>query len=108
MNKKSESQVLLYRAPDGRTRLEVRLQDETVWLTQAQMAELFQTTVANVNIHLMNIFAEGELDKVSAIKECLITAADGKGREDGGLRTKDRGRKTRADGPRAGVDSGYL
>jgi len=39
MNKKSESQVLLYRAPDGRTRLEVRMQDETVWLTQAQMAE---------------------------------------------------------------------
>jgi len=52
MNKRSESQVLLYRAPDGRTRLEVRMQDETVWLTQTQMAELFQTTVANVNIHL--------------------------------------------------------
>jgi len=79
LSKKSESQVLLYRAPDGRTRLEVRMQDETVWLTQAQMAELFQTTVANVNIHLRNIFTEGEMDKVSAIKEYLITAADGKG-----------------------------
>ena len=41
MNKRSESQVLLYRAPDGRTRLEVRMQDKTVWLTQARMAELF-------------------------------------------------------------------
>lgn len=68
MNKKPESQVLLYQAPDGRTRLEVRMQDETVWLTQAQMAELFG-----------NIFAEGEMDKVSVIKEYLITAADGSG-----------------------------
>jgi hypothetical protein len=79
MNKKPESQLLLYQAPDGRTRLEVRMQGETVWLTQAQMAELFQTTVANVNIHLRNIFAEGEMDRASAIKEYLITAADGKG-----------------------------
>ena len=70
---------MFYQSEDGRSRIEVRLEDNTVWLTQRLMAELFQTTVANVNIHLKNIFAEGEADEVSAIKECLITAADGKG-----------------------------
>jgi hypothetical protein len=59
MNKKPESQMLLYQAPDGRTRLEERLQDETVWLTQAQMAELFQTTRQNVSLHIRNIYEEG-------------------------------------------------
>jgi hypothetical protein len=61
MNKKSQSQVLLYQAPDGRTRLEVRMQDETVWLTQAQMAELFQRERSVITKHIRNIFEEGEL-----------------------------------------------
>jgi hypothetical protein len=52
---------------DGRGRIEVRLEDNPVWLTQRLMAELFQTTVANVNIHLKSIFAEGEADEGSAI-----------------------------------------
>ena len=78
MNKKPQSQVLLYQAPDGRTRLEVRMQDETVWLTQAQMAELFQTTIPNVSMHIRNVFAEGELQADSVVKEFLTTAADGK------------------------------
>ena len=71
-------QFLVYQAEDGRVKIDVRLQGETAWLTQAHMAELFQTTVPNVNIHLRNIFAEGELQADSVIKEFLITAADGK------------------------------
>jgi hypothetical protein len=73
------SEIVFYQTEDGRSRVEVRLEDNTVWLTQRLMAELFQTTVANVNIHLKNIFAEGEVDAESAVKEYLITAADGKG-----------------------------
>jgi hypothetical protein len=72
------SQLIIYQTADGGTKLEVRLENETVWLTQKMMAELFQTTVANVSIHLKNVFEEGELNRESVIKESLITAADGK------------------------------
>ena len=73
----SEAEVVLYQ-PDENTRLEVRLEDETVWLTQAQMSELFQTTRNNVTLHVRNIFKEGELQELSVCKESLLTAADGK------------------------------
>ena len=72
------SEFILYQTEDGRTRLEVRLQDETVWLTQKLMAELFQTSVPNVSMHIRNVFAEGELQAGSVVKEFLTTAADGK------------------------------
>ena len=72
----SPGQVLIYR--DGSLKLQVRLEGRTVWLTQAAMAELFQTSVPNVNIHVRNVFEEGELEPDSVIKEYLITAADGK------------------------------
>jgi hypothetical protein len=75
---RGHSEVILYQSEDGETRLEVRLEDETVWLTQKLMAELFQTSTANVNIHLKNLFAEGELQSDSVVKDFLITAADGK------------------------------
>lgn len=71
-------QFLLYQTEDGQTRLQVRFSGETVWLTQAQMAELFQTTIPNVSIHIRNIFTEGELRADSVVKEILTTAADGK------------------------------
>jgi len=71
-------QFLVYATEDGRLKIDVRLQGETAWLTQANMASLFQTTVPNVNMHLRNIFAEGELHADSVIQEFLITAADGK------------------------------
>lgn len=74
----SDGEIILYTTPNGRQRIEVRLENETVWLTQRLMADLFQTTTANINIHLKNIFAEGELQEDSVIKESLITAADGK------------------------------
>lgn len=83
MKKKKEqipvkSDLILYQTEDGKTRIEVRLQDETVWLSQKLMAELFQTTVPNINMHINNIFEEGELEAESVIKDFLITAADGK------------------------------
>jgi len=75
---KPASELILYQTEDNQTRIEVRLEDETVWLTQAQMAELFQTTIPNVSMHVRNIFAEGELQAGSVVKEFLTTAADGK------------------------------
>ena len=74
----NNSQIVIYQTENGITKLEVRLENETVWLSQKLMAELFQTTIANINIHLKNIFEEGELNSTSVIKEYLITAADGK------------------------------
>lgn len=73
-----EGQFLVYQAEDGQVKIDVRLQGETAWLTQAHLADLFQTTIPNVNMHLRNIFAEGELQPDSVIQEFLITAADGK------------------------------
>jgi len=78
MSDEPKSQLLLYQAPDGRTRLEVRMQGETVWLTQGQMVELFQTTKQNVSLHINNIFNENELQETSVVKESLTTATDGK------------------------------
>lgn len=75
---KSESQIILYQTEDGKTRVEVRFEHENVWLTQKLMAELFETTVANINIHLKNIFQTGELQREAVIKDFLITASDGK------------------------------
>ena len=71
-------EFLLYRTEDGQTRLEVRLQEETVWLTQKLMAELFQKNVRTINEHIRNIFAEGELTPESVIRKFRITADDGK------------------------------
>ena len=70
-------EIILYQ-PDSSIRLEVRMQEETVWLTQAQMTQLFQTTKQNVSLHIGNIFKEGELNKNSVVKDFLTTAADGK------------------------------
>jgi hypothetical protein len=75
---KNDSQILIYQTEGGQTKLEVLLKDETVWLTQKLIAELFQTTIPNVNIHIKNIFEDGELDPDSVIKDFLTTAADGK------------------------------
>jgi hypothetical protein len=77
-NPPPKGQFLVYQADDGQLKIDVRLEGETAWLTQAHMASLFQTTVPNVNMHLRNIFAEGELQPDSVIQEFLITAADGK------------------------------
>ena len=73
----NNGEIILYQ-PDNSIRLEVRIQGETVWLTQAQMSLLFQSTKQNISLHINNIFREGELDKVSVVKDFLTTAADGK------------------------------
>ncbi len=73
----NKSQIIIYQTEKGETRLEVRLENETVWLTQKLMAELFQTTVANINIHLKNIFEEGELHPKATIKDFLIVRLEG-------------------------------
>lgn len=74
----SSSQVILYQTDDGKTKLQVRLDRETVWLSQNQMAELFQTTKQNVSLHIKNIFSEGELLEDAVVKDFLTTASDGK------------------------------
>lgn len=71
-------EILIYQAAEGDTRLEVRLEDETVWLSQQQMAELFQTSKSNINEHIKHIFAEGELERESVVRNFRTTAADGK------------------------------
>ena len=67
-----------YYQPDSTLSLDVRVENDTVWLTQAQMTELFQSTKQNISLHVNNIFKEGGLDKISVVKESLTTAADGK------------------------------
>lgn len=74
----SSELLILYRTEDARTRIEVRLEGGTVWLTQAQMAELFQTSVPNINIHLKAIYEERELDETATIKEHLIVRSEGR------------------------------
>jgi hypothetical protein len=83
MKKKNEirpvkSELILYQTEDGKTRIDVRLQDETVWLSQKLMAELFQKDVRTINEHIKNIFSQGELVPESVIRKFRITAADGK------------------------------
>jgi len=74
----NDSELLIYTSPDGKTRIDVRLQGDTVWLSQAQLAELFQTTKQNVSLHVKNVFEERELQESAVVKEYLTTAQDGK------------------------------
>jgi hypothetical protein len=71
-------EILLYQSEDGQTRIQVRLEGETVWLTQNQMADLFQTTKQNIGQHIQNVFKESELQEESVVKDFFTTAADGK------------------------------
>ncbi len=73
-----ESELIIYQSEDGKTRLETRLEDETVWLTQAQLVELFQKAKSTISEHISNIFEEGELDPAAVVRNLRTTAADGK------------------------------
>ena len=73
-----QSEIILYQTEDGGTRLQVRLEGETVWLTQKLIAELFGKDVGTINEHIQNIFDEGELAEDSVVRKFRITAADGK------------------------------
>lgn len=70
--------VVLYQADDGSPRIEVRLEDESVWLSQAQMVDLFQSSKANISEHIKHVFEEGELDEPAVVRDFRTTAADGK------------------------------
>lgn len=72
-----KSEILIYQSPDGRSRIDVRLDGETVWLSQIQMAELFQVTVPTINEHLRNIFAEQELHEEPTIRKFRIVRMEG-------------------------------
>jgi len=72
------SEFLLYQTEDGRTRIDVRLEDETVWLSQSQMCELFDKDKRTISEHIRNIFKEGELKEESVVRKFRTTAADGK------------------------------
>src|SRR3989339_211722 len=78
-NKKLDNQkIIIYNSADGQAKLEVRLENETVWLNQKQMAELFDCSVDNVSLHIKNIFKDGELKENSVAEEYSTTASDGK------------------------------
>ena len=73
-----DRKIVIYQSEDGQTQIDVRLENETVWLTQAQMVELFQTSKQNVSLHVGNVFKEGELSQESTVKEYLTVQNEGK------------------------------
>lgn len=78
---KSNSDILLYQSQDGQLKIQVRLEDDTVWLTQADMVELFQSSKSNISEHIKHIFKEGELQEDSVVRKFRTTATDGKNYE---------------------------
>jgi len=74
----NNSELLLYQTEDGQTKIDVRLEEETVWLSQVQMEELFQTTKQNISLHIKNIYVEGELEEISTVKDYLTVQTEGK------------------------------
>ncbi|MBL1411059.1 virulence RhuM family protein [Sphingobacterium faecale] len=73
----ANNEIILYQADNLPERIEVRIEDETVWLSQQQMAELFQQTKQNISLHISNCFKEGELDKQATVKEYLTVQKEG-------------------------------
>ena len=74
-------EILIYQNPDGNIKIDVRLENETVWLTQAQMALLFGKARTTITEHIQNVFKEGELDENSVCRNFRLTADDGKSYE---------------------------
>ena len=74
----NKSEIIIYQSEDGLTHIDVRIEDDTVWLTQAQLVELYQTSKANISEHIKHIFEDGELDEDSVVRNFRTTAADGK------------------------------
>lgn len=72
----NQGEIVLYQ-PDEEVRIEVRLEEDTVWLTQAQKVELFKSTKQNISLHVNNIFKEGELDRAATVKEYLTVQKEG-------------------------------
>ncbi len=76
-NKLTNSNFLLNQTEDGQPRIEVRLENETAWMTQAMMAELYQTTPQNITLHLKAVYSEGELDEAATCKDYLQVQGEG-------------------------------
>ena len=74
----TKGEIAIYQSKDGQTKIDVRFEDETVWLTQAQLVELYQSSKSNISEHIKHIFEEGELDENSVVRNFRTTAADGK------------------------------
>lgn len=72
------NEILIYQTEDGHTKIDVKLEDETVWLTQAQLCELYKTSKSNISEHIKHIFEEGELEENAVVRKFRTTAADGK------------------------------
>ena len=78
MKEEQKGELILYQTEDGTTKIEVRLENETVWLTQAQLVELYQSSKSNISEHIKHIFEEGELIEDSVVRKFRTTAAQGK------------------------------
>ena len=74
----NKGEIIIYETKDGETSIDVRMEEETVWLTQAQMVDLFQTTKQNVSLHINNVYKENELEKNSTVKEYLTVQNEGR------------------------------
>lgn len=77
MTKQNQSKIVIYKTQDGQTKIDVRFENETVWLTQNAIAELFQTTKQNVGQHVRNIFEEGEIEKNPTVKNFFTVQKEG-------------------------------
>lgn len=73
----NKGEIIIYQSEVGQTTVDVRLQEESLWLTQQQMADLFQTTKQNISLHLKNIFEEGELQELATVKDFLTVRKEG-------------------------------
>jgi len=78
MHAKSKGEILLYKTPEGETEIDVKLEQETVWLNQTQMVLLFNSTKQNISLHVNNVFKEGELARNLTVKKYLTVQKEGK------------------------------
>ena len=76
--KEARSEIIIYQTEDGSTKIDVKFQDETVWFTQAQLCELYQTSKSNISEHIKHIFEEGELEEDSVVRKFRTTGAEGR------------------------------
>lgn len=76
--KEARSEIIIYQTEDGSTKIDVKFEEETVWLTQAQLCELYQTSKSNISEHVKHIFEEGELEEDSVVRKFRTTGADRK------------------------------
>jgi len=74
----NKNEIIIYQTPNGETKVEVKMENETVWLTQAQMVELFQSSKSNISERIRDIFEEGELEENSVVRKLRTTAKDRK------------------------------